>query len=152
MARKSKEARPRSSATPALVRRHLLFGWCALFGFAVLGTALEAMHGFKVGWYLDVGNETRRLLLTLAHAHGVLIALLNLAFAATLRSLEDPEAMPWLASPCLISAGVLVPTGFLLGGLVVYGGDPGLGIFLLPIGAALLVLGIAAAARGVARG
>ena len=151
MARKSMEARPRSS-TRALVRRHLLFGWCALFGFALLGLALEAMHGFKVGWYLDVGNETRRLLLTLAHAHGVLIALVNLAFAATLRSLEEPEGMPWVASPCLISAGVLVPAGFLLGGLIVYGADPGLGIFLLPIGAALLIIGIAATARGVVRG
>ena len=110
------------------------------------------MHGFKVGWYLDVGHETRRLLLTLAHAHGVLIALVNLGFAATLRSLREPEAMPRIASPCLLAAGVLMPAGFLLGGLVVYDGDPGLGIFLLPIGAALLVIGIAAAARGVLRG
>jgi hypothetical protein len=135
-----------------VVRHHLVFGWVSLLVFALLGVALESMHGFKIGWYLDVGNETRRLLLTLAHAHGVLIALVNLGFAATLRSMAEPSAVPGIASPCLLSAGVLMPAGFLLGGLVVYDGDPGLGIFLLPIGAALLVVGIAAAARGVLRG
>ena len=81
----------------------------------------------------------------------MLIALVNLAFAATWRSLDDASAIPRLASPCLLAAGVLMPAGFLLGGLVVYDGDPGLGILLLPLGAALLVGGIGATARGVLR-
>ena len=152
MARKSKPQPREPAAAPTLVRRHLVFGWTSLLVFALLGIALETMHGFKVGWYLDVGHETRRLLLTLAHAHGVLIALVNLAFAATLRVLADPAAVSGLASPCLLSAGVLMPAGFLLGGLVVYDGDPGLGILLLPVGAALLVVGLGAAAHGVLRG
>lgn len=151
MARKRRDASQQDPGSDALARRHLGFGWSALFVFALLGVALEAMHGFKVGWYLDVGNETRRLLLTLAHAHGVLIALINLAFAAALRALRDPAAIPRLASPCLIAAGVLMPAGFGLGGAVVYDGDPGVGIFLLPIGAALLLVGIGSVARGVLR-
>jgi len=145
----SSRQEPTTGSDP--VRRHLVFGWTSLLAFALLGLVLESMHGFKIGWYLDVGHETRRLLLTLAHAHGVLIALVNLAFAATWRGLADASAMPRLASPCLLAAGVLMPAGFLLGGLVVYDGDPGLGIFLLPLGASLLVAGIAATARGVLR-
>lgn len=71
--------------------------------------------------------------------------------ASCVALLADPDAMPRAASPCLLSAGVLMPAGFLLGGLVVYGGDPGLGILLLPIGAALLLVGLAAVAWGVMR-
>jgi hypothetical protein len=136
----------------ASVARHLRFGWWSLVIFALLGLGLESLHGFKVGWYLDGGNETRRLLLTLAHAHGVLLALVNLAFAGTLR-LAGSAGGRWLrlASPCLLLAAVLLPAGFLLGGVVVYGGDPGIGILLLPFGAALLVAGLAATAWGITR-
>jgi hypothetical protein len=35
-----------------------------------------------------------------------------------------------------------MPGGFFLGGLVFYGGDPGLGILLLPVGALLLLLAV----------
>lgn len=150
LARASKRAQ--EPVPSPIVRRHLVFGWGALLAFALLGVALEAMHGFKVGWYLDVDQETRRLLLTLAHAHGVLIALVNLAFAATLRTVADATAMPALVSPCLIGAGVLMPAGFLLGGAVTYGSDPGLGILLLPVGAALLLLGVGGALSGAVRG
>jgi hypothetical protein len=131
----------------AWVRRHLRFGWAELLIFLLLGLVLEAMHGFKVGWYLNAGEETRRLLLTLAHAHGVLLGLVNLAFASTLRAMPGFDAgARRLASPLLLAASILMPAGFLLGGLVVYGGDPGVGIFLLAPGAALLAVAIAAIA------
>jgi len=56
-----------------LTSRHLLWGWWGLLVFLSLGIILEALHGFKVGAYLDVGNETRRLMWTLAHAHGTML-------------------------------------------------------------------------------
>src|SRR5712692_3117025 len=59
-------------------RRHNAFGWWLLFVSSTLGLLLELLHGFKVQAYLAVSNETRRLMWTLAHAHGVLIALVNL--------------------------------------------------------------------------
>ena len=65
------------------------FGWWSLLLFLTLGIVLEAMHGFKVGWHLDVGNEARRLLWTLAHAHGTLLALIHIGFALTVRALSD---------------------------------------------------------------
>jgi hypothetical protein len=134
----------------AVIRRHLRFGWISLLVFLSLGVFLEAMHGFKVGWYLNAGEETRRLLLTLAHAHGVLLALVNVAFAATLGLAPDLDARAVrIASPCLAGAGILLPLGFLLGGLVTYGGDPGLGVFLIPPAALLLFAGVAAMAAAL---
>lgn len=133
-----------------LASRHLRFGWTALLGFLCLGIALEALHGLKVGWYLDVANDTRRHLFTLAHAHGTLLALVNLAFGATIGArphlLGDRSA---LTSNCLIGASLLMPLGFLLGGVVIHAGDPGLGIALLPVGAILLVVAVALVVRGV---
>ena len=61
----------------ALVRRHLRVGWGALALFAASGLVLEAFHGLKLGFYLDLANETRRLMFTLGHAHGTLLALVN---------------------------------------------------------------------------
>jgi hypothetical protein len=134
------------------IRRHLRFGWWTLLVFLSLGLVLEGMHGFKVRWYLDVTNETRRLLWTLAHAHGTLLGLLNLGFAASLASIPRGAAR-WkeVASRCLLGASVLMPAGFLLGGCVVHDGDPGLGILLLPIGAVLLFVSVLCAAVGVGR-
>lgn len=129
---------------------HLRVGWWALLVFLCLGILLEALHGFKVRFYLDVSNETRRLLWTLAHAHGVLLGLVNLAFAFSLQALPGLDARAReMASKCLLGATVLLPAGFFLGGVVVYSGDPGLGIALVPVGAALLLVGIYRFARAV---
>jgi len=131
------------SETRDSIGRHLRLGWWFLLGFLTLGAVIEAMHGFKAGWLLDVSNETRRLLFRLAHAHGVLLGLVNIAFAVTL-SLLPPGQSPRrrFASTCLIAASILMPGGFLLGGIVIYGADPGLGIFLLPVGAVLLFVAV----------
>ena len=51
-------------------RRHVRFGWWSLLLFTTFGLILEVFHGFKVRAYLDLSTETRRLMWTLAHAHG----------------------------------------------------------------------------------
>jgi hypothetical protein len=71
--------------------------------------------------YLDVSNETRRLMWTLAHAHGALIAIVNILYGLTLE--RDARADRAFASRALMAAGVVLPLGFFLGGLVYYGGD-----------------------------
>jgi len=125
--------------TALLIRRHLRFGWWTLLIFLTAGLALEALHGLKVGAYLNVSNETRRLMWTLAHAHGTLLGLVNLGFAATARVLPAwPEPNKRFASASLLGATVLMPAGFFLGGLFIYAGDPGLGILLVPAGGILL--------------
>ena len=122
--------------------RNLRFGWWSLLVFLSLGGALEALHGFKVGWYVDVGNDMRRLMFTLAHAHGTALALVNIAAGLTARSIESFTIRPSV-SFCLIWAGLLFPIGFFLGGIATYGGDPGLGIWLVPIAAVLLFYSVA---------
>lgn len=123
--------------------RHLKFGWWSLLVFVSLGTLLEMLHGFKIGWYLDVPNETRRLMLTLAHAHGTLLALIHIAVGATLSRVgELTQLWKKAASPSLIASSFLLPGGFLLGGLIIHGGDPGIGIFLVPVGGITLLFGI----------
>jgi hypothetical protein len=135
----------------SLYRRHLRFGWWSLLVFLTLGFALETLHGFKVGWYLDVADETRRLMWTLAHAHGTLLSVLHLVFAATACGpLPRPAAWRRRASACLFGATVLLPGGFFLGGVFVYDGDPGLGVLLVPAGALLLWVAVLLTARGVA--
>ena len=122
-----------SSATPE-ERRHFKLGWWSLFVFVCLGIMLEGMLAFRVGWYLDVGdNETHRLMLRLGHAHGTLLSILNIAFAASLVRLSLPDYARTLASRCLTAATLLVPGGFILGGLFTHGSEPGLGIVLLPV-------------------
>jgi hypothetical protein len=117
--------------------RNLRFGWWSLLVFLSLGGLLEIFHGFKIGWYVDVGNDVRRLMFTLAHAHGTALALVNIAAGLTGRSLTSLEIRRSV-SMSLIWSGILFPIGFFLGGIVTYGGDPGLGIWLVPIAAILL--------------
>jgi hypothetical protein len=132
-----------------LIRRHLLVGWTWLLVFLILGTLLEAFHGFKIGWYVDVGNATRRLMWTLAHAHGVLLGLVNLAFALTVHLSPAVSRAHGVASALLVAASVLLPGGFFLGGLVIHEGDPGLGVFLTPVGALLLAAAVVAILRSL---
>ena len=130
--------------------RQLRFGWWALLAYLTLGIALEALHAFKSGWYLDVGHEMRRLMFTLAHAHGTLLALVNIAAGLTARSVKGFELSP-PASWSLRWAALLLPAGFFLGGIVIHDGDPGIGIFLVPVGALLLLHGVGRVARDLAR-
>jgi hypothetical protein len=145
------EAGPAADAARAAAL-HLRFGWWALLGFLTLGIALETMHGFKVRWYLDATNETRRLMFTLAHSHGTLLAVVNVVFALTLPRLAGWAQRPrTLASRALLGATILLPGGFLLGGLFIHGGDPGLGIVLVPAGALLLLVSVLLTARAASR-
>jgi len=133
-----------------LTKRHLRFGWWALLIFLTLGLGLESLHGFKVGLYLNVSNETRRLMWTLAHAHGTLLALVNLGFALTVRLIPEWTARErGIASACLRGATCLLPAGFFLGGTFIYSGDPGLGILLVPVGGLLLLVAAFLTACGV---
>ena len=115
---------------------HLRFGWVMVLFFALMGLMLEALHGFKIPWYLDVGYETRRMMLRLAHVHGTLLGVINILFALSLSALGDAEEKRVVSASKLLRLGsVLLPGGFLLGGIHIYDGDPGLGIVFAPIGA-----------------
>ena len=131
-----------------LSRRHLVFGWWSIFVFAALGLTLETLHGFKVPAYVDVSNETRRLMWTLAHAHGTLLGVVHIAFALTVLAGFSIGSRQ-LISRSLMAASVLLPGGFFLGGLRFYAGDPGIGVAIVPVGAALLLIAAWLVARSV---
>jgi hypothetical protein len=131
-------------------RRHLAFGWTLLGIFSLLGIGLELLHAFKLGLYLDVSSETRRLMWRLAHAHGTLLALVNIAFGCSVPRLGPSTAAGLRrASACLLIAAVLMPLGFFLGGAFATAADPSVLVGLVPIGAVLLVVGALSAARAV---
>ncbi len=122
------------------VRHHMRVGWHGLLIFGALGTLLEILHAWKHPAYLGVGNEIRRLMWTLAHAHGLGLSLLQIGYAATLAVMFS-ELTPRLAraSRLLDASTLLIPLGFFLGGAVPYKSDPGIGVILVPLGALLFL-------------
>src|SRR5580704_2304258 len=67
-----------------VAQHHYCIGWCALLLFLSMGAFLEFLHGFKFSFYLNLEHKLRRELWTLAHAHGTLLALIQIGFAAGL--------------------------------------------------------------------
>ena len=130
---------------PASTPLNLRAGFWALLAFATLGLSLEVFHGFKLGFYLDVTNETRRLLLRLAHAHGALLGLLNIGYALAAHAF--PRLVDRLAERALLTALLLMPAGFLLGGVFARDGDPGASVALAAAGGVALLVGLARIAR-----
>jgi hypothetical protein len=127
--------------------RHLRAGWWGLALYVLLGAVLEGMHALKSPVFVDAGRETTRMMLRLAHSHGTLVAIVNILYALTLRA--RPSADRPLASASLLAALVLLPGGFFLGALWAHGGDPGLGIVLVPVGALAVTLGAGLVARAM---
>lgn len=142
-----------SMPSPSAVRaQHLRWGWVALAVWVVAGLALEALHGFKIGWFLDADVETRRMMFRLAHAHGALTGLLNVVFAVGAVGLAWGARGSAAASAMLRAATILLPGGFLLGGIWIHDGDPGLGILPAPVGGVLLCMAMILTARAAMRG
>jgi hypothetical protein len=127
------------------VRRCRRFAWTSLAAWALFGLAIEAAHGFKLASYLD--DSLRHTVLRLAHAHGVILALVVLAFAASLpagadHGDEDGVRAARRTGLLLRAGALLIPAGFALGGIAPHEGDPGWPVVLVPIGGALLVAGL----------
>jgi hypothetical protein len=126
------------------VTKALRTGWILLAVSLPLGLTLEALHGLKVQVYL--ASEMRRELWRLAHAHGTILGLLCLLFAA-LAEKHVAEGARASTSRNLRVGAVLMPLGFFLGGVLNSEGDPSLGVLLVPLGALFLLAGLVTAAR-----
>ena len=123
--------RPPPQQTTGLIRQ----GWISLAAWIVFGLLIEGLIGFRSPVLLD--DSTRRDMFRLAHAHGTLLNLVLIAAAICARlDLIRPSQVSSISLRCAV---VLLPVGFLLGGVWHYRDDPGLGIFLVPIGAILLL-------------
>src|SRR4051812_24856301 len=110
-------------------------GWISLFFWIAFGLLIEAFIGFRIPALLD--DPVRRELFRLAHAHGTLLSVVLIAGAICARL--GLIRFDRIGSVGLRSAAVLMPLGFLLGGLWHLKGEPGFGIVLVPMGALLLL-------------
>ena len=127
-----------------LAKLHQLWGWSALLLFAGLGLALEGLNGLKLGFFLDPEFHLRREMWRLAHAHGTLLSIVQLVFSGALaRGVLASEERAQLASQLLRGALLLMPLGFFLGGVAPSESDPWIGIWLVPVGGALLLMALA---------
>ncbi len=145
--------------TDATRTLHAKIGWWGLFASVLVGLFLEALLAWKRPEILDAGQETRRLLFRLAHAHAGVLSLVHLAFAALLgrsalgvheaegASGDARDRRVGTASKLLVFGSALLPLGFLLGGAFMRGSDPGAGILFAPIGAVALAVAFFLAAR-----
>ena len=109
--------------------------WISLAAWIVFGLLIEGLIGFRSPALLD--DPVRREMFRLAHAHGTLLNLVLIAAAICAR-LEMIRLNP-VPSLALRTAVVLLPVGFLLAGIWHYKDDPGVGIFLVPVGAVVLL-------------
>jgi len=132
-----------TAAADRAVRKTLRTGWVLLAIALPFGVTLEALHGFKVQAYL--ASDMRREMWRLAHAHGTLLGILCLVFAAIAENHVAAPIRGRVAALIRWGAG-LMPLGFFLGGILNSEGDPSLGIVLVPVGAVLLVVALARAA------
>ena len=121
-------------------RKAMIWGWALLALFLPLGLTLEALHALKLPVYLD--SAMRREMWTLAHAHGNLLGVLCLVFAAIgSRAVRDDAARASIAR-WLRWGAVLMPAGFFLGGVLNHEGDPSWGIVLTPVGGLFLLVAL----------
>lgn len=123
-------SRPTSGAP--LIRQ----AWISLALWIVFGILLEGFRAFRSPAVLD--DAVRQDMFRLAHAHGTLLNLVLIAAVICAR-LELIQLGPG-ASLGLRASVILLPVGFLFGGLWHFKDEPGLAILLVPIGAVILLV------------
>jgi hypothetical protein len=108
------------------------FAWiCFWISFGLL---LDSFMGMKQLFYLS--NPIRREMWRLAHAHGTLLTLVFLTYGHFRGfAKKQHENMMFIGM-------LLMPVGFFLGGIVTTEIDPFVGVFLVPVGGLLFVLGL----------
>jgi hypothetical protein len=131
-----------TTAMPRMVERLLLQGWVSIAIWMSFGLLLEGLLGYKIPAFL--GDGQRRELFRLAHTHGTLLSLVLISAALCVRLFEIRP--PAAAVNALRLGALLMPLGFLLGGIWHPEGDPGVGIWLVPPGALMVIFGTIATA------
>ncbi|MEM7311487.1 MAG: hypothetical protein AAF682_32800 [Planctomycetota bacterium] len=129
------------------LRRCTRAGFLLLAFSLPLGLTFEALHAMKYEVYL--GSAMRREMWTLAHAHGAMLGMLLLLFAALAPSAFGNAGTRARVARLLLPGSILMPLGFLGGGILNSEGDPSLAILLVPLGGALLLAALVMAAAGV---
>jgi hypothetical protein len=120
------------------VRSLLLQSFIGIAAWMSFGLLLEGFIGFRVSAYMSV--SIRREMFQLAHTHGALLSLLLLLSALTIsKDLVYPNKFSLLS---LRIGTILMPLGFLLGGIWTNKEEPNTLVFFAPIGGMLVILGV----------
>lgn len=122
-------------------RHNITVGLISLIGFAAMGFVLIYLRDFAAGKaeWADAYAVGKHFETRLAHVHGNLFALLNLAVGLMLPRIHGSEASrAWIAG--LTMVGMLMPVGILAE--VLFGVPP---VFVL-VGGASMVVGLVLAA------
>ena len=117
--------------------RHLRISLGLLAVFLGGGLVLEGLLGLRLAAWME--DPLRRELVRLGHAHGGLLALVNVALAFAMVKLGTPDARARRVRVAAILGAVLVGLGFVGGGLWHGAVDPGPLVLLVPAGALLLL-------------
>ncbi|QQS32697.1 MAG: hypothetical protein IPM50_13715 [Acidobacteriota bacterium] len=135
-------AKERVEAPPINETSALKQAWISIAVWMTLGLLLEGLLAFRSPAYLQ--DEVRREMFRLAHSHGGVLNLLLLAAAFYIR-IYSPK-FPKAAMLALRLGVVLMPVGFLLGGVWHSDSDPGPGVFLAPLGGLMIIFGVVSVA------
>lgn len=109
-----------------------------------MGMWLEAMLGLRVSGFVD--DALRREFLRLGHAHGGLLALMNVALGWALHRLATPDAWATRIRIAAWVGALLVGLGFVGGGAWHGPTDPGPFVLLVPAGALMMIASLIAVA------
>lgn len=134
----SKSIETTENATRSLAAQ----AWLGLAFWLSFGLLLEGLIGYRSPAYLQ--DEMRRDLFRLAHAHGAIFSLLLAISWLYLRS--SSVTIPNVALWSLRLGTILMPIGFLLGGMWHTETDPNLLIVLAPIGGVMVIFGVVSVA------
>jgi hypothetical protein len=118
-----------------VARSLLTQAWPSLAFWIAFGLLVEGFIGWRTPSIMD--DSLRREMFRLAHAHGTLLNLLLIAAAICARL--DLLRVGALALFALRFSVIILPLGFLLGGIWHFQSEPGLGVWLVPAGAVLLL-------------
>ncbi|MBX7079725.1 MAG: hypothetical protein K1X88_11095 [Nannocystaceae bacterium] len=124
--------------------RHVRASVGLLALFLGSGLWLEAMIGLRAGGWVD--DPLRREFLRLGHAHGGLLALVNLALAWAMTKLQTPDGWARRIRVAAWLGALAVGVGFFGGGLWHGAADPGPLVLIVPAGAMMLVASCVAVA------
>lgn len=124
--------------------RHHRLSLALLAVFLASGLWLEAMIGLRAGGWVD--DPLRREFLRLGHAHGGVLALVNLGVAWSIGQLRTPAAWAGKIRLAAWLGALLVGVGFMAGGLTHGPTDPGPPILVVPAGALMLLAAVVAVA------
>lgn len=119
----------------------LAHGWVMLTVWISLGLLLEGLVGYRVPEYLGV--PLRRELFRLGHVHGALLSLVVIVAGQMTR---EGLVLSRSTSLALRVGSVVMPLGFLLGGVIVFKDDPNPAVLLAPVGGVLVLFGIVSVA------